>query len=348
MYQHLRRFKPSHAAAGQGRPSGTAKQARRMLQSLPTVPEASATLRADQCPVAEDSLIAASALSAETKSMTAGSQSVSSAELCCSTADGGDVSSKKRKVSDAGHIVRPVSTQVDSQSIEPCSTVQPSRKRKAGTATNILIEKQQQPVQIPQHAAGRTIFAQSNINQKQPLQTQHMQHATAESPSQHAAGRTTIAQINIEQKLPLQAQHVQHGESQLQQRSALASSQVAEDLGPSDMDRQHPVDSILAHRPANDYMVARTKEFEVKRSGHEKTDWKPYSVFDNAPEVMLAYCQKAGLQLSEAFHRYHLQVPQDSKDAAQQGMGGSSNRKRQLDVKSRQNAVNASAKRHKA
>ena len=64
---------------------------------------------------------------------------------------------------------------------------------------------------------------------------------------------------------------------------------------------------------------------------------------------MLAYCQRAGLQLSEAFYKKAgLQVPQDSKDAAQQGMGGSSNRKRQLAVESGQNAVNASAKRHKA
>ena len=112
MCKHLRRLKPSHAAAGQGRPSGTAKQARKMLQSLPTVPEASATLRATQCPAAENSMTAASALSAETRSMTAGSQAVSSAEVCCSTADDGVVSSKKRKLSDAHNQVKPVRSQV--------------------------------------------------------------------------------------------------------------------------------------------------------------------------------------------------------------------------------------------
>ena len=250
--------------------------------------------------------------------MTAGSQAVSSAEVYCSTADDG-VSSKKRKLSDAHKQVKPVRSQVYCRQSQPCSAAQASRKRKAGTAISIHVEQQQQPqqpVQFSQRAAGRTASAQSNINQKQPLQTQHMQHATAESASQHVAGRTTSAQINIKQKLPLQAQHVQHGEPQLQQRSALASCQVAEGLGPSDMDGQHPVDSILAHTPANDCMVARTKEFEVKRSGHEKIDWTQPLTTHLRRCLLTARKQAYSFQRLSTRRQADLQVPQDSKDAA--------------------------------
>ena len=122
---------------------------------------------------------------------------MSAAHLHCDTAGIGQVS-KKRKLSDATHTVRPVGAHLDPQQNEPCSTTLSSKKRKAGAATSTHVQ-QQQPVQ---HAVGRAISAQINMKPKQPLQTQQMQHATADSVSQHAAGRTTSAQTDMKAGLP--------------------------------------------------------------------------------------------------------------------------------------------------
>lgn len=234
-------------AAGNGRSLGTAKHVRKMLSTLPTVPENSQALpplHADHCAVGEGSMAASSALPGQTGQSGRQTRSMTACERC-STADDGEVSSKKRKLSGAAHIVRAVSTQTDPQYSKPCSTAEPSKKRKAGTATSTHVE-QQQPVQFSQHAGSLATSGQTIVKQKQPQQAQHTQHAAVESSSQ--------------------------------QRSANGSIQGAEGSEATGVnsDAEFPVEFIMAHKPDNGCMKASGKLYKVKWAGCAAITWEPY------------------------------------------------------------------------